>query len=184
MPINILDAVVLGVTLISAILAAIRGATREILAIISWVVAGVAAYAFLPVFLPYTQQHISHEMAAMGVTGFVIFLVTLLVVSFITVKISDVVLDSRIGAVDRALGFLFGVLRGFVLCVIGWALLSWILMGQVPESAKTAKTFPILVSSSDSLKNMIPDKALQWVQKTFLGNKSEEGESQPPAGNP
>jgi membrane protein required for colicin V production len=35
-------------------------------------------------------------------------------VSIITVKISDVVLDSRIGAVDRSLGFLCGAARGFL----------------------------------------------------------------------
>ena len=33
---------------------------------------------------------------------------TLIVVSIITVKISDLILDSRIGAIDRTLGFVFG----------------------------------------------------------------------------
>ncbi len=37
-----------------------------------------------------------------------IFIGTLIVVSLVTVKVSDLVLDSRIGAVDRSLGFVFG----------------------------------------------------------------------------
>ena len=42
----------------------------------------------------------------------------MIVVHLITARISDTVLDSRVGAIDRILGFLFGVARGFVLVVI------------------------------------------------------------------
>ena len=38
-----------------------------------------------------------------------VFLGTLLIVSIITARISDMVLDSRVGALDRTLGFLFGL---------------------------------------------------------------------------
>ena len=69
-----------------------------------------------------------------------IFLGTLIVVSIITVKISDVVLDSRIGAVDRSLGFLFGAARGFLICVIGWVFLSWLVQGKVPDWAAQARS--------------------------------------------
>src|SRR5688572_32711732 len=41
-----------------------------------------------------------------------LFLLTLLIVSLFTIKISDLVLDSRVGALDRSLGFLFGLARG------------------------------------------------------------------------
>ena len=33
-------------------------------------------------------------------------------------KISDFVIDSRVGAIDRSLGFVFGVVRGLLLVVI------------------------------------------------------------------
>ena len=46
MPVTILDLVVIGVVLISALLAAVRGFTREVLAIASWVVAGIVALMF------------------------------------------------------------------------------------------------------------------------------------------
>ena len=70
-------------------------------------------------------------MAAIG--G--IFVVTLIIVSIITVKVSDLILDSRIGALDRTLGFLFGAARGFLICVIGWVFLNWLLQGKNPEWA-------------------------------------------------
>ena len=52
------------------------------------------------------------------VVGAVIFLIVLIVVHLITARISDAILDSRVGMIDRILGFLFGVVRGFVLIVI------------------------------------------------------------------
>ena len=47
-----------------------------------------------------------------------IFLVVLIIVHLITARISDSVLDSRVGAIDRILGLAFGMVRGFVLIVI------------------------------------------------------------------
>ena len=36
----------------------------------------------------------------------------------ITARISDAILDSSVGMIDRILGFLFGLVRGFLLVVI------------------------------------------------------------------
>ena len=63
------------------------------------------------------QFHAPLLVAQVGIGGF-IFLVVLIVVHLITSRISDTVLDSRVGAIDRILGFAFGVARGFVLVVI------------------------------------------------------------------
>jgi membrane protein required for colicin V production len=60
----------------------------------------------------------SYIYVAQVAIGGLIFLVVLVIVHLITSRISDSVLDSRVGAIDRILGFAFGVLRGFVLVVI------------------------------------------------------------------
>ena len=62
-----------------------------------------ANWEFLAKGLRYTVQVTLFAM----VGG--IFLGTLLVVTVLTVRISDMVLDSRVGALDRTLGFLFGL---------------------------------------------------------------------------
>ena len=55
-----------------------------------------------------------------------VFLGTLLIVSIITVRISDMVLDSRIGALDRTLGFLFGLGRGLIIVVVAFLFFDWL----------------------------------------------------------
>ncbi|RVU15983.1 CvpA family protein [Methylobacterium oryzihabitans] len=157
MPFSVLDLVVLGVVVISALLAAVRGFTREVLAIVAWVAAAVVAYTLHPLLLPTIKQHVSSDTVALVASIAAIFLVTLLVVSIITVKISDLILDSRIGAVDRSLGLAFGAARGFLICVIGWVFLSWLVQGKVPDWAQQARSREVLETSGQRLVAMLPD---------------------------
>ena len=70
-----------------------------------------------------------------------VFLVTLLIVSVITVRISDMILDSRIGALDRTLGFLFGLGRGLVIVVVAFVFFAWLVpAGKQPEGVRNAKS--------------------------------------------
>src|SRR5215212_7250239 len=100
MPFSILDLVVLGVVVISALLAAVRGLTREVLAIVAWVVAAAAAWFLHPLVLPFIKQHLSNPTVALVAGIGAIFIATLIIVSIITVRVSDMILDSRIGALD------------------------------------------------------------------------------------
>lgn len=121
-PLTYLDAILLGIALISGMLAMYRGLTREVLSILSWAVAALAAVVFALYY-----RNIANEVAAslgldrtiaLGLCAIGIFILVLIVVHFITSRFSESVLDSRIGALDRSLGFLFGLFRGFILVVI------------------------------------------------------------------
>ena len=157
MPFTVLDLAVLGIVAVSALLAAVRGVTREVLAIVAWVAAAAVAWTLHPMLLPTVKQHVNSDTVALVASIAAIFLATLIVVSLITVKISDVVLDSRIGAIDRSLGFLFGAARGFLICVIGWVFLSWLVQGKVPDWASQARSRPMLEQSGDALVARLPE---------------------------
>jgi membrane protein required for colicin V production len=125
--ISYLDAALVAVVAISGLVAMYRGFTREVLSILSWVAAAVAAF-----YVIFYQQGFAEELAkqlanppqqvhliiARIIIGSAIFLVVLIIVHLITSHISDTVLDSRIGPIDRILGLGFGVVRGFILVVI------------------------------------------------------------------
>src|SRR6476619_2758123 len=103
MPITAFDGIVLGITLFSAVLAMVRGFSREVLSVVSWAGSAYAAYKLYPVGLPYAKNFIADEKIAMVASAAVNFLVALIVISFITMKIADFIIDSRIGALDRTL---------------------------------------------------------------------------------
>jgi membrane protein required for colicin V production len=157
MPVSAIDLAVIGVVLISALLAAVRGFTREVLGIVAWVTAAATAWFLHPGALPLAKQHISNDTGALIAAIAGIFLITLILVSLITVKISDVILDSRIGAIDRSLGFAFGAGRGLLLAVIGWVFFAWLVQGKMPEWAANARTKGMLESSGAALIAMMPD---------------------------
>ncbi len=179
MPISVLDLVVFGVVVISALLAAVRGFTREVLAIVAWVTAAAAAWFLHPAVLPLAKQYISSNTVALVAAIGGIFIVTLIIVSIITVKISDLILDSRIGALDRTLGFMFGAARGFLVCVVGWVFLSWLLQGKNPEWAAQARTRPVLENTGNNLITMLPDNPEGLLQQ--LRNRQQEGDPAEPA---
>ncbi|MDI1343388.1 MAG: CvpA family protein, partial [Pseudolabrys sp.] len=152
MPITLLDILLLVVMLISGLLAMIRGFMREILSIGAWGVAAlVTLYSFAKV-LPIAQGYFSSNTVATGVTIGSIFLLTLLIVSIITVRISDMILDSRVGALDRSLGFLFGLGRGLIIVVVAFLFFAWLVPDkQRPDWVTAAKSRVVLESTGNWL---------------------------------
>ena len=182
LPVSILDLVVIGVVIISALLAAVRGFTREVLAIVAWVAAAAAAWFLHPLILPRLKDHIANPTVALVAAIGAIFVVTLLIVSIITVKFSDFILDSRIGALDRTLGFVFGAARGFLICVVGWVFLSWLVQGKMPDWATTARARPVLENTGNSLIGMLPDP--EGIMAQLKKRRPDDGTPVPDTAQP
>lgn len=121
-PLTYLDAALIAIALISALLAMYRGLTRELLSIVSWAVAAAAVLYFVLYQREFAKDMADQMGAQLPVAqiaiGSVIFLIVLIVVHLLTARLSDAILASRVGMVDRILGFFFGLARGFVLIVI------------------------------------------------------------------
>ena len=179
LPFSVLDLIVLGVVLVSALLAAVRGFTREVLAIVAWVTAAAAAWILHPLLLPHLRPYVSNDSARLAAAIGAVFIVTLIIVSIITVKISDMILDSRIGALDRTMGFAFGAARGLLLCVIGWVFLAWLVQGRMPEWATSARTRPMLENTGNALIAMLPDNP-EGLLKQIRRPRQEGEPAEPP----
>jgi len=173
-----LDLGLIVVVLISAFLAMLRGFTREVLAIASWGAAALAAIYLHPLALPYVKPYIAKDAIALAVAVAAVFFVTLIAVSLITIKLSDAILDSRVGALDRSLGFLFGAVRGLLLCVIAFVFFNWLVPAQTqPGWVKTARSKPLLQATGDRLMAILPDDPeglLNKLKKPKSAGASEE----------
>ena len=183
MPITLLDIILLVVMLISGLLAMIRGFMREILSIGAWGVAALVTLYSYPRVLPLAKQYISSDMVAAGASVGGIFLLTLLIVSIITVRISDMILDSRVGALDRTLGFLFGLGRGLIIVVVAFLFFAWLVPDRSqPEWVRGAKSKVVLQSTGQWLMSMLPDDPESTILKRLKRQKPEEQE--PPDSSP
>jgi membrane protein required for colicin V production len=125
--------------------------------------------------LPYAKQYFNNDIVAAGVTVGGLFLLTLVIVSIFTVRISDMVLDSRIGALDRTLGFLFGLGRGLVIVVVAFLFFAWLVPDRSqPEWVKSAKSKVVLQSTGDWLMSLLPDDPESTILKRLKRPKGEE----------
>ena len=168
MPITWLDILLLGVMLVSGLLAMIRGFMREILSITAWGAAAVATLLLYPKLLPVAKANISSDIVATGAVIGGVFLITLLVVSIITVKISDMVLDSRIGALDRTLGFLFGLGRGLIIVVVAFLFFAWLVPApKQPDGIRNAKSLEVLNKTGEWLQALLPQDMDNYLSQWF-----------------
>ncbi len=179
MPITLLDIIVLSVMLISGLLAMVRGFLREVLSILSWAVAAGVTVYFYKSALPVVKQYISQDSAALAVTVALLFLGTLLIASIITARISDLVLDSRIGALDRTLGFAFGLARGLLLMVIALLFFNWLVPPEKqPPWVANAKSLPAITKAGEWLKAQLPDDPENTIlSKLKKPPAAEEGDT-------
>ena len=176
-----LDLGVIGVVLVSAILSLMRGFTREVLAIGSWLAAAAAAYYFYPYVTPYLAPYIHKAVVLQAVAAAVVFFATLIVVSLFTVRLSDAILDSKIGALDRSLGFVFGAARGFLLAVVAFAIFNWLVGDkQQPEWVQNAKTRPMLTDTADRIIALLPEDAAATLE-AWIKSKTAPSAADMPA---
>ena len=120
---TLLDFIVVAVLLLSAILALIRGFTREMFSLLGWVGAAAAAWFLLPYTEPYARQIVDDVLAARIIASVAVFIVVLFAITFLGSPVSGRVRESQFSSMDRLLGGLFGVVRGAVLIVLGYLVL-------------------------------------------------------------
>jgi len=172
MPITIFDGIVIGVTLFSAVLAMVRGFSREVLSIASWVGSVAAAYYLYPLLVPYAQNYTADDRIAIAASAGIVFIVALIVISFITSRIADFIIDSRIGALDRTLGFLFGAARGILLLVVAVAFWNWLVdVRSQPEWVSQAKSKPFLDTMVGRLESVLPEDIEPQIRARITGQE-------------
>src|SRR3954451_18766650 len=185
MPITLLDVILLAVMLISALLAMVRGFMREVLSIASWAAAALLTLYAYPKLKPIVLQYFSNDIVASAITIGGVFLGTLLVVSVITIKISDTILDSRVGALDRTLGFLFGLGRGLIIVVVAFLFFSWLVPpAKQPDGVKSAKSLRPLQLTGNWLQDLLPQDVDNTISQWFRNRRRGNEEQEPPDGPP
>jgi len=173
---NAFDLLALGVLLISGIFALRRGLVREVLSLGTWILAAMFALALYPTALPLAQKYIKNEMLAQAVAGVALFCIAIIILVPLGDYISGLVKSPKLSAIDRSLGFVFGLIRGFVIMCIVFLGLTLVLPEEEkdqPDWFQRAKTKPVLVYGVDLLKSLVPEKADEKMAEA-LKKKGEE----------
>ncbi|MBF0167272.1 MAG: CvpA family protein [Alphaproteobacteria bacterium] len=172
---NALDGAVIVILLLSGIFAFLRGFVHELLALGGWVGASFIALYGLPLARPIARSWISLSWAADIAAGGLLFVGALAVFALITHAISGRVRESQLSALDRTLGFGFGVLRGALIVCLAWLVLGWLLVADdQPSWIRDARTRNLLDQGADILVTLAPSTLSETEKSTKEAAKKAE----------
>jgi len=106
---------------------------------------------------PMVQPYVDNELISKLIAAGLIFLVVLIIVTILTMRVADLIIDSRIGPLDRTLGFVFGAVRGILIAAVAVWFLGFFVDGRQIAWIDNAKSKPFLDSIAQSLVNMLPE---------------------------
>ena len=167
---NPVDVVVLVVITVSALLALVRGFVAEVLAIVAWITAiAVTAYGTGPT-LPHVESYMGSGLTSMAITVGALFCGTLAIMSALSYAASRFMRNNHLSAIDRSMGFLFGMVRGGLLVCLIYICVVFVFPlpndGEDPEPNTMqevmleARLQPVLASGASFLQALAPNNSL------------------------
>ena len=115
---TVIDIVVLAIVGISIVLGVFRGLVREVLSVVAWVAAFLVANLLAPEAAKLLPQAMASEEIRLLVSFVVVFIVALIGLSVLAILASKLVKVVGLGPADRAVGGVFGLVRGMLVVMI------------------------------------------------------------------
>jgi membrane protein required for colicin V production len=155
---NWVDGVVLAVLALSAVVALFRGLVQEVLGIGAWVGAALAALTLQPVLSPALVGAVETPWIADALALVGVFVAVLVVLKVVIAVVARRVQDSALGGTDRALGMVFGLLRGAFLVVVAYILGGMVLpeAERWPDPVREARSLPVVAEGARWLMDRLP----------------------------
>ena len=155
---NLLDIIIILTMLVSGVLALTQGFVKEILSLIGWLVSFISVILFMPEAGKYLSPFFESKALSDLITISIIFITTLLVWRFLSLFIVKLFKITSIGYIDRTLGFLFGLLRIYILAsIIFGVFIQKIEQEKRPSYIQSSNLTKIIESSNNFLFNNFPE---------------------------
>ncbi|MCE2521631.1 MAG: CvpA family protein [Rhodobacteraceae bacterium] len=172
---NYFDLISVGIILVSAIFAYSRGIVREFTSIAVWVIAAIVAYVSAPGALPLVGhipvlgEFLEDSCQLSVIAAFTIaFSVTLIVLTFLASMLVKLANLPAIGAIDKGVGIMFGVLRGaFVIVLILVANDFLFASGQSPTVVSDSRSAELLDGAKVALQQLVPADTPEWLENIY-----------------
>jgi len=118
---NTADYLIIATLVISATVGLLRGLLREVIALVTWLVAAFVAWHFAGSLEPHLGGLLANDGVRPWAARFILFVAVLLLGHAIGVTVGYFVRVSLLRGLDRFLGLVFGLLRGAL--IVGAAVL-------------------------------------------------------------
>jgi membrane protein required for colicin V production len=179
---TVFDVVVFGGMALSGYLAYKRGLVKEVLSLGTWVLAAIITVSCYPLLKPLVAQHVKNEMAVDAASAIGLFCLTIVALVPIGNYLTGLVKGPNATSIDKALGFVFGVVRGFLILSLLYlcSTFVWPENGErqmQPDWLMNARAKPLLAYGVELIEGIIPMADHEKVEENIDASREAASEA-------
>ena len=168
------DVIILVLIFISALFAFFRGFSLELLSISVWIISFFGSYAYGNNLVNFFNKIVNNILISTAISYVVAFLIIFVIFSFLTRKFSVFIKDSYVGLIDKSLGFIFGILRGYVIVGLCFFLFDYFYNGKRLEFIDNSKIIPVIkITNNEIFRFLKIDNKYSENLSTEIKKKSD-----------
>ena len=156
--ISAFDLIVFLIIFYSIAQCAAKGFMISLLSFSKWLLALIITIVLVPKFNSLVQEFVESKFIADIGLGIFIYIISLFVIINIGKAIGRAVTYSGLGSVDKTFGLIFGIFKGYVICVCVFSLFNWFYPHQDwPIKTESTYSFDIIYKGSEFLIEEFPN---------------------------
>ena len=152
------DFIVFLIVVYSMAQCAAKGFTRSLFSFSKWLLSLIITIILVPKLNPWVQDFIESKFITDIGLGIFVYIVSLFIIINIAKAINSTITWTGLGSVDKSFGLIFGIFRGYIICVCLFSLFSWFYPHQKwPLKTEGTYTFEIIYNGSEFLIDEFPN---------------------------
>ena len=168
------DVIILVLIFISALFAFFRGFSLELLSISVWIISFFGSYAYGNNLVNFFNKIVNNILISTAISYVLAFLIIFVIFSFLTRKFTVFIKDSYVGLIDKSLGFIFGILRGYVIVSLCFFLFDYFYNGKRLEFIDNSKIIPVIkITNNEIFRFLKIDNKYSENLSTEIKKKSD-----------
>jgi len=165
---NWIDYLMLALVVCSCIAGLMRGLLREIVALVTWITAVWVAWNYSGLIESHLGGALANNVVRPWVARTLIFVVVLMIGTTVGLMVTHMVRLSLFSGLDRALGGMFGFLRGLIMCGLLVMLFHALRLDEEP-SWRQSLLVPYAEHAANLLRGMVGERKMLAVNSVARG---------------
>ena len=158
------DLVILIIIFCFGLFSLFRGFIKELFSIIGWIFAIILATSYTPFVLSKIQVVLPSISLSPLIAGVLIALIVYILFRILGGLFQKKLGKANVSAINRSLGFLLGVAKGFALvCITIFITKTFLNEAEYPKWLRTSKSLPLIESMTMFAASQLP----MYLQKNF-----------------
>ena len=163
--ISAFDLIVFLIVIYSMAQCTAQGFMRSLLSFSKWLIALIITIILVPKLNPWVQDYIESKFVSDIGLGIFIYIVSLFIIINIGKAIGRAVTYSGLGSVDKTFGLVFGIFKGYIICICVFSLLNWFYPHKNwPIKTEGTYSFEVIYKGSEFLVDEFPNSKDYYEQ--------------------